>query len=88
MQRGSLNRHVDAPFQGKSVNQETYIDHHGKSRKDLVRPRDEVIFLTLYFQLFIPNLHMIASSVAQAEYGQKTVDRCKIKENKQKLIFD
>ena len=44
MQRGSLNRHVDVPFQGTSVAHATFVDHHGKSQNELCKPIDEVSY--------------------------------------------
>lgn len=42
MQQGSLTRHVEAPFIGKSTSQRTFIDHHKANEKLLIKPIDEV----------------------------------------------
>lgn len=42
MTRGSLARYVEVPFMGKSVSHETFVNHHGKLKKELCRPIDEV----------------------------------------------
>ena len=51
MQKGSLNRHVEAPFLGKSVTHETFVDHKDKSRKELIRPIDEVYNINIESQI-------------------------------------
>lgn len=43
--KGSLARHIEVPFMGKSVSHETFINPNGKIRKEICRPVDEVSYL-------------------------------------------
>lgn len=81
MTRGSLARHVEVPFMGKSVTHETFVSPGKTGNKEPYRPIDE---------LFVPHqqLHMITDSENHQEYRGAKVDLCKYLLNKPKAVFD
>lgn len=38
MQAGSLKRHIDAPFLGKSVSQSTFVNHQNYNALETIKP--------------------------------------------------
>ena len=79
MQKGSLARHMEAPFKGASVTHLTYTDPNGKVKKELYRPIDE---------MFVAGLPLKTNSITHTDFAQKDVKLCKYTLNKTKPYFD